>query len=413
MAEFSYIIRTSDGIRKEGTLDSENINTASEILRQDESVIIKLTERDTSFDFMGPFIERLYLQIEKFKTRISLNTLVFFTRQLATMFAAGLTIERSMYFLSSEEKNPRFKKILNKIEDNIKKGLLLSEALERHPSVFSNLFISLVRAGEVSGKLATTLEELAIYLEAVEDTQRKVKSAMYYPVFIIGFLIIMLFVMFTFIIPKFSEVYDTLGADLPYYTVLLVQIGEWTQNNIGFVISISFITLMSFWLFSLTNQGRLLLDRLLLNIPIFGSLIEQNIISKFSKTFGILISAGVSVLEAMNLVKKVVENRVYEIEIENAYKEIENGLNISQALKQTNIFPPIMIQLLATGEETGEIDTLSLKASEFYTKQVNGIVDRLTSIIEPALIIMVGAVIGIIIIITYLPIFQFGEALGN
>tara|TARA_B100000029_G_scaffold20952_3_gene21227 strand:+ start:2893 stop:4134 length:1242 start_codon:yes stop_codon:yes gene_type:complete len=413
MAEFSYIIRTSDGIRKEGTLDSENINAASEILRQDESVIIKLTERDTSFDFMGPFIERLYLQIEKFKTRISLNTLVFFTRQLATMFAAGLTIERSMYFLSSEEKNPRFKKILNKIEDNIKKGLLLSEALERHPSVFSNLFISLVRAGEVSGKLATTLEELAIYLEAVEDTQRKVKSAMYYPVFIIGFLIIMLFVMFTFIIPKFSDVYDTLGADLPYYTVLLVQIGQWTQNNIGFVLSISFITLMSFWLFSLTNQGRLLWDRLLLNIPVFGSLIEQNIISKFSKTFGILISAGVSVLEAMNLVKKVVENRVYEIEIENACKEIENGVNISQALKATNIFPPIMIQLLATGEETGEIDTLSLKASEFYTKQVNGIVDRLTSIIEPALIIMVGAVIGIIIIITYLPIFQFGEALGN
>ncbi len=413
MAEFSYIIRTSDGIRKEGTLDSENINAASEILRQDESVIIKLTERDTSFDFMGPFIERLYLQIEKFKTRISLNTLVFFTRQLATMFAAGLTIERSMYFLSSEEKNPRFKKILNKIEDNIKKGLLLSEALERHPSVFSNLFISLVRAGEVSGKLATTLEELAIYLEAVEDTQRKVKSAMYYPVFIIGFLIIMLFVMFTFIIPKFSDVYDTLGADLPYYTVLLVQIGQWTQNNIGFVLSISFITLMSFWLFSLTNKGRLLWDRLLLNIPVFGSLIEQNIISKFSKTFGILISAGVSVLEAMNLVKKVVENRVYEIEIENACKEIENGVNISQALKATNIFPPIMIQLLATGEETGEIDTLSLKASEFYTKQVNGIVDRLTSIIEPALIIMVGAVIGIIIIITYLPIFQFGEALGN
>ena len=361
---------------------------------------------------MGPFLDRLSLSVEKIKNRIPLTILVFFTRQLATMFSAGLTIERAMYFLAKEEKHPKFKAILTNIEQSIRKGLLLSDAFERHPSVFSNLFISLVRAGEVSGKLGTTLDELASYLEAVEETQRKVKSAMYYPVFILIFLAVTLFSIFTFIIPKFSDVYDTLGADLPRYTILLVDFGEWLQMNVLFVFSIMTAIFTSIWLFVLTDRGRLIWDSILLKLPIFGSLIEQSILSKFAKTFGILVSAGVPVLDTMHLVKKVVENRVYELELESAAIDIENGSNISTALKAREVFPPIMIQLISTGEETGEIDQLSLKASDFYTKQVNAIVDRLTAIIEPALIILVGVVIGVIIIITYLPIFQFGAALG-
>ena len=154
-------------------------------------------------------------------------------------------------------------------------------------------------------------------------------------------------------------------------------------------------------------------DKLLLKIPIFGSIIKQNILSKFSKTFGILISSGVSVMEAMELVIRVVDNRVYELAIKDATKNIENGISISESLKITKVFPPIMIQLFSTGEETGEIDNLSLKASDFYTKQVNASVDRLTSIIEPLLIILVGLVIGGVIIVTYLPIFQVGAAIAN
>lgn len=412
MPEFTYIVRSEEGVRREGVIEAANLNDASDKLRQDNSTIVKVSERDTSFDFMGPFLDRLSLSVEKIKNRIPLSILVFFTRQLATMFSAGLTIERAMYFLAKEEKHPKFKNILVNIEQSIRKGLLLSDAFERHPSVFSNLFVSLVRAGEVSGKLGTTLDELASYLEAVEDTQRKVKSAMYYPVFIIGFLFVTLFSIFTFIIPKFSSVYDTLGADLPYYTILLVDFGEWLQGNILFVFTIITSILTTIWLFILTDRGRLIWDNILLKIPIFGQLIEQNILSKFAKTFGILVSAGVPVLDTMHLVQKVVENRVYELELVKAANDIENGANISNALKDTDVFPPIMIQLISTGEETGEIDKLSLKASDFYTKQVNAIVDRLTAIIEPALIILVGLVIGIIIIITYLPIFQFGAALG-
>ena len=413
MAEFSYIIRTPKGSRESGEIKSENYNIALDELQVNGNSVIKLTERDTSFDFIKPFLDRLSIALEKLKNKVPLNILVFFTRQLSTMFSAGLTIERALYFLSTEEKNKKFKKTLLKITDDVKKGLLLSSALENHPGVFSNLYVSLVKAGEVSGKLSETLEELSIYLEKIEDTQRKVKSAMYYPVFIIVFLFVVITVMFTFLIPKFKDVYDQLGSELPYYTVLFVNMSVWFQNNFFTVLFLIIIGLMTIWIFTLTNTGSLIRDKILLRIPIFGTIIRQSILSKFSKTFGILISSGVPVMEAMGLVVRVVNNRVYEIAIKDATKNIENGVSISDSLKDTGVFPPIMIQLFSTGEETGEIDNLSLKASEFYTKQVNASVDRLTSLIEPLLIILVGLVIGGVVIVTYLPIFQVGAAIAN
>ncbi len=232
MAQFTFIARTQDGKRKEGSIEAANINKASEKLASQNLTVVKLIERDSSFDFMGPFLDRLSLKLEKLRTRIPLKTLVFFTRQLSTMFAAGLTIEKSLFFLAEEEKNKKFKKILQDTELNIKRGLQLSDSLEKHPGVFNNLYISLVRAGEVSGKLAETLEELALYLESVEETQRKVKSAMYYPIFIIGFLIVMLLVTFTFIIPEFEAVYRQMGQEeLPFYTEVMLWIAAIMQEN--------------------------------------------------------------------------------------------------------------------------------------------------------------------------------------
>ena len=413
MPTFEYIVRTQDGKRLEGKIEAENLNRANEKLEEKKFTIVKLSENEVAFDFLGPFLDRLNLELDKFKNRVPLSTLVFFTRQLSTMFSAGLTLEKSIFFLSQEEKHKKFKKILGDLDQNIKRGMLLSDTLERHPGVFNNLFISMVRAGEVSGKLAETLEELADYLETVEETQRKVKSAMYYPIFIMGFLVITLFLTFTYLIPSFSDVYDQLGSELPYYTVLMVNIGEWLQSNVFFVLFTSFTSFIAIWMATLTDSGKLVKDRLLLRIPIFGKIIKDNILSKFSKTFGILVNAGVPIIDTLELVKKVVDNRVYELATIEASQNIENGASISQALKNTGEFPSVMIQLLSTGEETGEIDTLSLKASEFYTKQVNASVDRLTSIIEPLLIILVGGVIGIIVVATYLPIFHFGTALSD
>ena len=410
MPEFNYIARNQDGVRVENSISANNLKEASDLLLSDNLSIIKISERDTSFDFMAPFMERFNLSIEKLKNRIPLTSLVFFTRQLSTMFNAGLTLEKAISFLSKEEKHRAFKKVLVDIESSVKKGLLLSDALGRHPGVFNNLYISLVKAGEVSGKLSITLEELAQYLETMEDTQRKVKSAMYYPGFIMFFLGLVLVVLFAFIIPQFTSVYDQLNADLPVYTQMLLDSGDWLNNNLfTFFFSIFLFSLMM-WLFFLTDKGRLIRDKFLLKVPIFGSIINQNVLSKFGKTFGILVGSGVSILDTMSLVKKVVDNRVYELAIEKSSKHIENGSSISDALKLADIFPGVLIQLMNTGEETGEIDKLALKVSDFYAKQVDAIVDRLTSIIEPALIILIGVIIGIVLVAVYMPIFKFGSA---
>ena len=410
MPEFSYIARTQEGVRKEDTISAKNIKEASDLLVIENLSIVKITERDTSFDFMGPFMQRFNLSLDKFKNRIPLTSLVFFTRQLSTMFNAGLTLEKSITFLSKEEKHKGFKKVITDIEGDVKKGLLLSDALNRHPGVFNNLYISLVQAGEVSGKLAVTLEELSMYLEAMEDTQRKVKSAMYYPVFILIFLGLVMVVLFAFIIPQFAQVYDQLNTALPVYTQMLLDSGDWLQNNlVSFFLMVTF-SLLTIWLAFLTDRGRLFRDNMLLRLPIFGPIFNQSVLSKFGKTFGILVGSGISVIDTMNLVKKVVDNRVYELAIEKAAKQIENGSSISDALKLTEIFPGVLIQLMNTGEETGEIDKLAIKASDFYTKQVDAIVDRLTSIIEPALIILIGVIIGVVLVAVYMPIFKFGNA---
>ena len=410
MPEFSYIARTEDGARKEDSISAANIQEASNLLIAENLTIIKISERDTSFDFMAPFMERFNLSIDKLKNRVPLTSLVFFTRQLSTMFNAGLTLEKAITFLSKEEKNRTFRKVLDDIEKNVKKGLLLSDALNRHPGVFSNLYISLVKAGEVSGKLSVTLEELAKYLESMEDTQRKVKSAMYYPTFILFFLGVVLIVLFAFIIPQFTSVYAQLNAELPVYTQMLLDTGDWLSNNLGTFFLIIFFSFLALWLIFLTDRGRFFRDSVLLKLPIFGSIFNQSILSKFGKTFGILIGSGVSVIETMHLVKKVVDNRVYELAIAGAANQIENGSSISDALKLTGIFPGVLIQLMNTGEETGEIDKLANKASEFYAKQVDAIVDRLTSIIEPALIILIGIIIGVVLVAVYMPIFKFGNA---
>ncbi|NOZ09007.1 MAG: type II secretion system F family protein [FCB group bacterium] len=413
MPTFTYLIRTPDGIRQEGEIEAANIVDATDILRKNDQIVVKISEKDTSIDFLTPFILRFNHAMSRLKARVPLNNIVFFTRQLATMFAAGLTIERALHFLSTEEKHKKFKAVVIKLENDVKKGMQLSDALERHPGVFSNLYIALVSAGEVSGKLSETLDDLASYLETLEDTRRKVKSALYYPIFILVFLFCALLFMFTKIIPKFAEIYDQLGSALPFYTRVMTGIADWVTRNIVAVLFITFVVLLLSWLFTLTDSGRLIWDRFTMRIPIFGKMIRQSILAKFTKTFGILISAGVSVLEALGLTAKVVGNRVFELAIAQASDDIENGINISRALKDTTAFPPIMIQLISTGEETGEIDQLSLKASEFYTKQVNATIDRLTSILEPIMLLLVAMVIGMVVIATYLPIFQVGQALAQ
>lgn len=413
MAVFNYLTKDPEGKRKEGEIRADSLDTAVQKLSANGQMVITLKEVDDTFDFLGPFIDEIQLSIEKAKNRIPLSNIVFFTRQLATMFSAGLTLERAIQSLGVEEKHRKFQKVLNTVSENIRKGLNLSESLSRHPGVFNTLFVAMVKAGEVSGNLNEILEQLSSYLENLDDTRRKVKSAMNYPIFMILFLIAMLMVMLLVIIPKFSQVYAQLGAGLPAATRQMIDFSTWFGNNIGFLAFSIFTVFSIIWLISKTQRGGYTLDTIKLKIPVFGALIEQSILNKFCKTFGILIGAGVPVLETTALLRKVVDNKVYERAIDDASDLIRDGYNISTALRRTEVFPSILLQLASTGEDTGELDDLLDRAADYYQKQVDALVDRMTTLIEPLLILMVGAVIALMVVLTYLPVFHLGSALQS
>ena len=413
MSVFQYLIKDLEGKRQEGEIRAESLDLAVQKLTTGGQMVISLKEADDTLDFLGPFLDEIQLSIEKIKNRIPLSNIVFFTRQLATMFSAGLTLERAIQSLSVEEKHKKFKKILITVGDNIRKGMNLSESLTRHPGVFNNLFVAMTKAGEVSGNLNEILDQLASYLENLDDTRRKVKSAMNYPVFMVIFLGVMLSAMFLWIIPKFSDVYAQLGANLPLATRKLMEFSAWFSENAGLMIFVFLVFMFVLWLISKTQRGGFVLDAIKLKLPVFGALINQSILNKFCKTFGILLCAGVPVLESTALLKKVVENKVYEKAIADASDYIRDGYNISTALRRTEVFPSILLQLASTGEDTGELDDLLDRAADYYQKQVNALVERMTTLIEPLLILVVGAVIALMVVLTYLPVFHLGSALQS
>ena len=413
MSVFQYLIKDLEGKRQEGEIRAESLDLAVQKLTTGGQMVISLKEADDTLDFLGPFLDEIQLSIEKIKNRIPLSNIVFFTRQLATMFSAGLTLERAIQSLSVEEKHKKFKKILITVGDNIRKGMNLSESLTRHPGVFNNLFVAMTKAGEVSGNLNEILDQLASYLENLDDTRRKVKSAMNYPVFMVIFLGVMLSAMFLWIIPKFSDVYAQLGANLPLATRKLMEFSAWFSQNAGLMIFVFLVFMFVLWLISKTQRGGFVLDAIKLKLPVFGALINQSILNKFCKTFGILLCAGVPVLESTALLKKVVENKVYEKAIADASDYIRDGYNISTALRRTEVFPSILLQLASTGEDTGELDDLLDRAADYYQKQVNALVERMTTLIEPLLILVVGAVIALMVVLTYLPVFHLGSALQS
>tara|TARA_B100001765_G_scaffold213908_1_gene180687 strand:+ start:219 stop:1466 length:1248 start_codon:yes stop_codon:yes gene_type:complete len=413
MAVFQYVLKDTSGNRKEGEIKAATLDTAIQTLTEQDQVIITIKEEDTSWDFLGPFLDEINLSYERLKNRIPLTNLVFFTRQLATMFSAGLTIERSVQGLAADEKHPRLKKVLNKVVQNVRQGLNLSASFQLHPGVFNNLYIAMIKAGEISGNLDEILDHLATYLENIDDTRRKVRSAMTYPIFMLIFMATMITAMFIWIIPKFSDVYAQLGSKLPKATQTLVSLSEWVSSNFGSILFFSFIIIVSIWMIAKTRKGGFFIDSLILKLPVFGSLNKQAILNKFCKTFGILVGAGVPVLESTLLLSKVVDNRVFEEATLDASKDIREGYNISTALRRTEVFPSIMLQLTSTGEETGELGDLLDRASDYYYKQVNVLVDRMTTLIEPLLILAVGVVIAIMVVVTYLPVFHLGAALQS
>ncbi len=413
MATFMYLMKDSKGVKVEGTVKANSLDEAVNKLTKEGGTIITVkSAAEGAFKGKLSLFEKVMLVIYKLRTGISLKALVFFTRQLATMFSAGLTLETAISNLEKEEKNKRLKKVQRKISEDIKKGFSLSEAMEQHPGIFNNLYIALVQSGEVSGTLHTVLNDLSDYLEKIEDTRRKVTSAMAYPVFILVFLILVVWGLFYFIIPMFSEIYGRFGADLPAPTMVAIYISNLITENV--ILSILLLLVFAFIIFliSLTDKGRYFFDSAFLKIPVIGNLLKNSICSKFSRTFSILMAAGVPIMDTMELTENIVQNAVFEAAIRKARVMVKEGHSVVGAYRKTHVFPSTLLQLIGTGEETGDMDKLLGKAAEFYEKLVDSVIERLTSLIEPILIVLMASIVGTIIVVVYLPIFYLGLAIG-
>jgi len=414
MSAFQYTVKDVKGTNVNGVIKANSMDEAIEKLMKEGGTIISIKNAgEGAFKGNLSLFDKLMLTFYKMKNSISLRTLVFFTRQLSTMFSAGLTLEKAVADLEKEEKNGKFKRVLKKISDDIRKGFSLSEAMEQHPGIFDNLYIALVKAGEVSGTLHTILDELSDYLEKTEDTRRKVSSAMVYPIFILIFLAVVVWFLFYWLIPKFDDVYAQFGADLPYATQLAVKVSAFINNNIVVSILLIIAFLLALFVINLTDKGRYFFDTIKIKLPVIGTLITQSIMSKFSRTFSILMAAGVPIMETLELSENVVQNSVIENAVRKSRVMVKEGYSIAGAFRKTGVFPSTLLQLTATGEETGEMDKLLGKAAEFYEKLVDSVIDRLTTLIEPFLIIIMAAVVGTIIIVIYLPIFNLGAAMGQ
>ncbi len=414
MPNFSYIVKDAKGARVEGMIKADTLDIAVDKLSKEGNTIIAVkAAAEGAYKGKMSLFDKVMLTIYKIRTGVSLKTLVFFTRQLSTMFSAGLTIEKAVSDLEREEKNKKFSKVLRKISDDIRKGYSLSEAMEQHPGVFNPLYVALVQAGEVSGTLHTVLDELSDYLEKMEDTRRKVMSAMAYPIFIFVFLIAVVWGIFYFIIPQFTEVYTNFGADLPAPTVIAINISNFITSHLFVAILLFLLAIASIFLVYLTDRGRFVMDNIKLKIPVIGGVFTNSIMSKFARTFSILMAAGVPIMDTMELSENVVQNAVVEGAVRKARVLVKEGYGVANAFRRTGMFPPTLLQMIATGEETGDMDKLLGKAAQFYEKLVDSVIDRLTSLIEPLLIVMMAGIVGTIIVVIYLPIFDLGDAISQ
>lgn len=412
MPNFAYIIKDAKGARVEGILKADSLDQAVDKLAKEGSTIISVkAASEGAFKGKISLSDKIMLSIYKWRTGVSLKTLVFFTRQLSTMFSAGLTIEKSITDLEKAEKNAKFAKVLRRLSDDIRKGYSLSESMEQHPGVFNPLYVALVKAGEVSGTLHTILDELSDYLEKIEDTRRKVRSAMAYPIFILIFLAIVVWFLFYYVVPMFAEVYEGFDAELPVPTQIAIAISNFITNNVFLAILAVLGVIVSLWVINLTDKGRYVWDSIKLKLPVFGGVTVNSIMSKFSRTFSILMAAGVPIMDTMELTENVVQNAVIEGGIRRARVMVKEGYGVANAFRRTGLFPPTLLQMIGTGEETGDMDKLLGKAAQFYEKLVDAVIERLTSLIEPILIIIMAAVVGSIIVVIYLPIFSLGEAM--
>jgi type IV pilus assembly protein PilC len=336
-----------------------------------------------------------------------------FTRQFSVMINAGLPLVGCLQILGRQQENKVFKNIIVEVTNDVEKGGTLAESLGRHKKVFSELYVNMVAAGEQGGILDTILARLADYLEDAASLQSKIKSAMMYPVVVLVVVLVATLAMLLFVIPIFEEMFVDLGGELPAMTQVVVDMSQFVQDYVLVIILGIGGIIFAFNMYYKTNNGEKVIDTVKLSIPVFGQINRKMSIARFTRTLGTLTSSGVAILDGLNITAKTAGNRVISDAIMKARVSISGGENIAGPLEESGVFPTMVTQMIAVGEETGGLDEMLVKVADFYDEEVKVLVDGMASTIEPIMIVFLGGFVGFLVVAMYLPIFDMIQTVGG
>jgi len=351
--------------------------------------------------------------IKFLQPKVKEKDVIIFARQFSTMIDAGLPIIQCLDILQSQQENATFKKMLKEIKDAVEGGTTLADSLKRFPKHFDNLFVNMIAAGEAGGILDVILKRLAAYMEKAARLKRKVKGAMVYPAITIAVAVIVVAVILVFVIPVFQKMFDDFGSGLPGPTLVVIGISEFVKSKIHWIIIAVVLFTIAFRKYYKTEKGRWVIDSLALKAPVFGILIRKVAVAKFTRTMGTMLSSGVAILEALDIVAKTSGNCVVENAIYNVRSGIAEGRTMADPLQASGVFPAMVCQMIAVGESTGALDAMLEKIADFYDEEVDQAVENLTAMIEPLMIVFLGVVVGGLIVSMYLPIFKLAGAVAG
>ncbi|MCS4278584.1 type II secretion system F family protein [Stenotrophomonas rhizophila] len=344
---------------------------------------------------------------------VGAKDIAFFSRQMAIMMKSGVPIVSSLEIIGSGHKNPRMRKLVDSVRTDIEGGSSLYEAISRHPVQFDELYRNLVRAGEGAGVLETVLDTIATYKENIEGLKGKIKKALFYPAMIVAVAIIVSAILLLFVVPQFEEVFKGFGAELPAFTQMIVAASRFMVSYWWVMLGIILGSIFGF-IFAYKRSPKMqhTMDRWILKVPVIGQIMNNSSIARFARTTAVTFKAGVPLVEALGIVAGATGNKVYEEAVLRMRDDVSVGYPVNMAMKQVNIFPHMVVQMTAIGEEAGALDTMLFKVAEYYEQEVNNAVDALSSLLEPMIMVFIGTIVGGMVIGMYLPIFKLGAVVG-
>jgi len=405
MATFTYVGKTKQGAVRKGDLTAKTREEAAEQLRRQNIIVSTLVEKAPE----GA------LQRFAIGTGVSDKEIAVFTRQFATMINAGLPLVQCLEILSTQAENKVFGKAIGEIKFDVESGSTFADALKKHPKIFDELYVNLVHAGEVGGLLDTILGRLAKHIEKAMKLKSQIKGAMVYPFAIIGVATIVITVLMIFVIPIFARMFMEMSggkATLPGPTQLVIDASNFMKANIVYIVIAAVAAGYGIKRYYGTPNGRLVMDRMFLQMPVMGDLIRKAAVAKFTRTLGTLITSGVPILDGLTITSKTAGNKVVEGAILMARQSISEGKTVAEPLAKSGVFPSMVTHMISVGEATGALDAMLGKIADFYDDEVDAAVAALTALLEPMMMVVLGTIIGFIVIAMYLPIFKMAAAIG-